>query len=179
MYKNGGVGCVGNFSAYVEQVSSTTLLGWYIVDWHHTFDRVSPPDIISTNPVQSLWNTSPRTQVSIFIDHKHDLDMIQWYFRSKLIIILNDSLIYTSYSWSCVITWYNGYKSCSDLMKYVPPDSFIDPNKDYMCFDIWYWTQHWTWLVISCSCLSMFVLQDWTRSVTIKVLRWIWRIKIQ
>ena len=162
MYKNGGVGCVENFPALVEQVSSTTLLWWDIVDWHHIFDRVSPPDIISTNPVQSLWITSPRAQVSIFIDHKHDLDVYQWYLRSRLIIILDDAFIYTSYSWSCVIFWYNGYKCCSDLMKYVPPDSFIDPKQGLhvLWTRTWHSTQHWTWFVISCTCLFMFVLQD-------------------
>ena len=32
----------------------------------------------------------------------------------------------TSYIWSCVIAWYNKYKSCSELVKYIPPDSSID-----------------------------------------------------
>ena len=33
-------------------------------------DRVSPPDILDTKPVQELWNTLPRTPGSIFINHK-------------------------------------------------------------------------------------------------------------
>ena len=33
---------------------------------------------------------------------------------------------FMSYYWSCVTAWYIEYKSCSGVVKYVPPDSRID-----------------------------------------------------
>ena len=38
------------------------------------FHYVSPPDKLNTNPVQNLWNMFPRTHISIFINHKQELD---------------------------------------------------------------------------------------------------------
>ena len=67
---------VGDFFPSVLQVSSLIFLWWHIVDGHDIIDRVSPRDKLKTNPVQELWNIFSRTHISIFINHKQELDSL-------------------------------------------------------------------------------------------------------
>ena len=52
-------------------------------DWHNIIDRVWPPEILNTNPVQDLWNMFPRAHISIFIHPKQELHGFWGYITSK------------------------------------------------------------------------------------------------
>ena len=111
-YQKWGVGYVGKFSSHGDQVSSRTLLSCCILDWHHTIDRVSPPDKLNTNPVQDLWNMFPRTHISIFIHPKQELDGFWGYITSKywlFLVLINHFFGIVTYFWTQhnVSWWYN------------------------------------------------------------------------